>query len=41
MARKIEHKFFSKSKKRGKHSKKESSNKASRNYKKKYRGQGR
>jgi hypothetical protein len=41
MARKIEHKFFSKSKKLRKHSKKESSNKASRNYKKKYRGQGR
>jgi hypothetical protein len=41
MARKIEQAFFSKSKKRGKHSKKASSNKASRNYKKKYRGQGR
>lgn len=33
--------YVSKSKKRGKHSKQESSNKASKNYKKKYKGQGR
>jgi hypothetical protein len=33
--------FSSKPKKRGKYSKKESSNKTSKNYKKKYRGQGR
>lgn len=32
--------YVSKSKKRGKHSKKESSNKASKNYKKVYKGQG-
>ena len=31
----------SKSKKRGKHSKQESPNKASKNYKKQYKGQGR
>jgi hypothetical protein len=34
-------KFISKSKKRGKHSKSASSNKASKNYKKPYGGQGR
>ena len=33
--------YVSKSKKRGKHSKKESSNKASKNYTKSYKGQGR
>jgi len=33
--------YISKSKKRGKHSKQESSNKASKNYTKKYKGQGR
>ena len=33
--------YVSKSKKRGKHSKKESNNKASKNYKKPYKSQGR
>ena len=33
--------YVSKSKKRGKHSKKESNNKASKNYTKSYKGQGR
>lgn len=33
--------YVSKSKKRHKHSKKESTNKASKNYKKRYKGQGR
>jgi len=33
--------YVSKSKKRGKHSKQESANKASKNYKKQYKGQGR
>jgi len=33
--------YISKSKKRGKHSKQESANKASKNYKKPYKGQGR
>ena len=33
--------YISKSKKRGKHSKQESANKASKNYKKAYKGQGR
>lgn len=32
--------YVSKSKKRGKHSKQESANKASKNYKKAYKGQG-
>jgi hypothetical protein len=38
---KIANVHVSHSKKRGKHSKKKSSNKASKNYAKKYRGQGR
>lgn len=33
--------YVSKSKKRGKHAKKESNNKASKNYTKSYKGQGR
>ena len=41
MALKVNTVYSSSSKKRGVHSKKQSNNKTSRNYKKKYRGQGR
>lgn len=41
MAKNIISLYTSKSKKRGKHSKSESSNKRSKNYKKRYKGQGR
>ncbi len=41
MAKRIESMYVSNSRKRRKHSKKQSDNKASKNYKKRYKGQGR